>query len=743
MIQEWLALGACAFSEDYGHKDALMSGMKGLALFVFTIELLSAQTQPTLPGAIQNPFRFGTPGPLVAAGFDGAGNLYLAGQGADPTQYPSTATFLGPTPTFYVMKISGASTSSPQVVYVTGIGPGGFAAMAVDPAGNVYLAGSNNEGVFPTTPGSFQPSSAGYGGFLLKLDPSGKKLVYSTTLDQGGTYIYALAIDGNGNAYVGGQTSGVTFPTTAGAYQSTPAPRQPPGYSVGFVSEFDPTGAKLLYSTLIGEGFSEVSVDVLQIAVDSTGAIHIGGEFVADGVTTNFPSTANAAYSSGPGFFAILSEANPNLLYSTPLPFVPYQLGIDAAGDTYLASDGGRLLKISHAGTIGYYAPEVTGIFGTPLLVLSDGTAVVAGSTESASYPTRNTLLPCGPNLPRTPAAGATYSNSSFYTNATLTTLDPSGNITFSTLLGGLGGNAFLAALALDPNGALYAIGSTGVGPASLGTTGDAQFPGGPIIDSSSGIEYAFKLDFSAVPQGLPAPSCLASGGNFNGAPVAAGAITTLFGSNLGPTIGVQYQLDANGLVPTTLDATTITVGGVPAPILYAQDTQVNFVVPQQISSPTTDVCITRSGVQSCIFSFTAQQWPAIFCVSSCNSGGSFAVLNQDGTLNSSSNPAAAGTVLQIYGTGMGLYDRSIPDGSIVQPPLANLARPVFATFSGPNNAPPSFPGSVLFAGAAPLEVVGVDQVNVLVPNAAVAGAATLTLQIIGIVSASANVWLK
>jgi hypothetical protein len=265
----------------------------------------------------------------------------------------------------------------------------------------------------------------------------------------------------------------------------------------------------------------------------------------------NFPSTANAAYSSGPGFFAILSEANPNLLYSTPLPFVPYQLGVDASGDSYLAGDLGGLLKISYGGTIGYYAPEVTGIFGTPLLVLSDGTAVVAGTTESASFPTRNTLLPCGPNLPRTPSPGATYSN--FYTNATLTTLDPLGNITFSTLLGGLGGDAYIAALALNPNGALYAIGSTGPGPASLGTRGDAQFPGGPIIDSSSGIEFAFKLDFSAVPHGLPAPSCLASGGNYNGAPAAPGAITTLFGSNLGPTIGVQYRLDANGLVPIHL----------------------------------------------------------------------------------------------------------------------------------------------------------------------------------------------
>jgi hypothetical protein len=75
------AFRPCAISEDYGPKDALMSGMKWLTLLVFTMELLRSQAQPTLPAAIHNPFRFGTPGPVVAAGFDGAGNLYLAGRG--------------------------------------------------------------------------------------------------------------------------------------------------------------------------------------------------------------------------------------------------------------------------------------------------------------------------------------------------------------------------------------------------------------------------------------------------------------------------------------------------------------------------------------------------------------------------------------------------------------------------------------------------------------------------------------
>jgi len=733
--------------------------MKGLALVVLTMELLRAQPLLTLPAAIQNPFRFTPPGTVVAAGFDATDNLYLAGSAeyfeytGAPFVWPSMTTFLSPiqgVANFYVMKISGPSTPTPQVVYITGIGGAGLGAMAVDPTGNIYLAGYTSVSDFPTTPGSFQTSSATGGGFLLKLDPSGKKLVYSTLLDRGGTAINALAIDANGNAYVGGGTSGVTFPTTAGAFQSTNPPPQAAGeiYSVGFVSEFDPNGAKLLYSTLIGEPSSEVTVYVEQIGVDSTGAIHISGGFGYGGGHVNFPFTANAAYSSGPGFLAILSKTNPSLLYSTPLPFIPNGMEVDGSGDSYLGGSG--LLKITYAGTIGYYAPNATG----PFLVLSDGTAVVAGTAGSPNFPTRNTLMPCAPNLPQFSAAFS----GSLYDSATLTMFDPSGNITFSTLLGGADGDAYIAALALDPNGALHVIGLVMIGPDlanSTGSTVDEWFPGGPIIDGSSGTEFAFMLNLSTVPQGLPAPSCLASGANFGFAPAVAGAVTTLFGSNLGPTIGVQYRLDANGLVPAQLDGTTITVGGVPAPILYAQDTQVNFIVPQHISGSTTNVCVTRSGVQSCIFAFTAQESPALFCVSLCDNAPLLAVLNQDGSLNSSSNPAAAGSVLQIFGTGMGPYGRSLPDGGIVQLPFANLASPVSAVFYGQStpcgpfsfmpcyNPAPSFPATVLFAGAAPLEVVGVDQVNVLIPEAAVAGQATTLTLYIGNGGVSAYVSLK
>jgi uncharacterized protein (TIGR03437 family) len=701
---------------------------------------------PTLPAAIQNVFRFGAPGLVLGAAFDAAGNLYLAGNasagfvGLITPRPPAPTTLLGPcggNVDVYVMKISGPlSPSTSQVVYLTGIGGSGddrIGGMTVDPSGNVFLAGVTNSSDFPTTQGSFQPTSGSGGGFLLKLDPSGKKLVYSTFLDQGGTSAGALTIDRSGNAYVGGATSGITFPTTAGAYQRSVIPQGAGAVStVGFISKFDASGATLMNSTLIGEPSPSGSVSVTSVAVSDTGIIHISGS-----LGPGFPSTRDAAYSSGPGFLARFSPTASTLLYSTPLPFAPSEMKLDRAGSSYMV--GSQLIKIDVTGQIGYVAVNTP---GSSLIVLDDGSAVVAGVTVSANFPTKDTLEPCAPNLPQELQFRTRFPVGSEVGGAgMLTTLDRLGNITFSTLLSGPNFTS-IDAVALDPGGSLYAV----------GLTGTTLFPGGPVIDSSSGAEFVFKIDLSAVPHGLPAPSCLVSGASFNYAPATAGMIATLFGSNLGPTIGVQYQFDVNGLVATELDGTTLTVGGIPAPILYVQDKQINFVVPQRLSGSTTSVCVTRSSVQACIFAFTAREWPAIFCMSSCNSNAGFAILNQDGTLNTPSNPAARGSVIQIFGTGMGPYDRSLADGSIVAPPLANLSSPVQATFAGYGcflslfGLPCALPGTVVFAGAAPFEVVGVDQINVLIPDTAYpqypGSTVSLTLQRAGL-TASASVAVK
>ena len=175
-------------------------------------------------------------------------------------------------------------------------------------------------------------------------------------------------------------------------------------------------------------------------------------------------------------------------------------------------------------------------------------------------------------------------------------------------------------------------------------------------------------------------------------------------------------------MAPTELAGVSVTVGGLPAPILYAQASQINFIVPQQVTGPTTNVCVTNAGVESCLFAFVLPAWPGVFCIGPCNS---FAVLDEDGSINLPGRGAAPGSAIMIFGTGLGLFERMPADGSIVSGPLDYLAAPVTAEFVLPPNTclTPPFcpstihPATVLFAGAAPEELLGLDQVNVLIPK--------------------------
>lgn len=93
----------------------------------------------------------------------------------------------------------------------------------MDTAGNVYVTGGTGSSAFPTTAGALQTS---YGGgladsFLIKLNPAGSTLLYSTYLGGAG-YDYGLdiGVDTAGNIYVTGVTGSTNFPTTPGAFQT-------------------------------------------------------------------------------------------------------------------------------------------------------------------------------------------------------------------------------------------------------------------------------------------------------------------------------------------------------------------------------------------------------------------------------------------------------------------------------------------------------------------------------------------
>jgi len=91
---------------------------------------------------------------------------------------------------------------------------------------------------------------------------------------------------------------------------------------------------------------------------------------------------------------------------------------------------------------------------------------------------------------------------------------------------------------------------------------------------------------------------------------------------------------------------------------------------------------------------------------------GQAVVFNQDGTLNSATNPAARGSVLTLWITGMGLLDRTYADGQVVNGSLGAVTRPFMINLVTPGQ----FPLGILYAGQAPDMAAGVVQVNGRIP---------------------------
>jgi Beta-propeller repeat len=235
---------------------------------------------------------------VTAMTVDSSGNIYVAGlvPGQKPSvPRPSQPTLPippGSTPfqaapkglNLGVVKLNSAGTIL-AATYLGGSNTEGISGLAVDPSGNVFVAGVTNSNDFPTTSNVLQTSLMSTQNFFVsKLNASLSALVYSTYL--GGTssvsvnlapFVTAsgagLVIDGSGDAYITGSAV-AGFPTTGNAVQSGCANNpQVAVPACGFVSKLNPTGTALLYSTLLGLPLTAPNA----IAIDSAQNIYVGG----------------------------------------------------------------------------------------------------------------------------------------------------------------------------------------------------------------------------------------------------------------------------------------------------------------------------------------------------------------------------------------------------------------------------------------------------------------------------------
>ena len=181
----------------------------------------------------------------------------------------------------YVDKLNSSGTA---LLYATDLrAPGILAptALAVDAAGNAYIAGGSGPGL-PTTSGAYQRTSVGTASFVAKLNVTGTALLYATYLNgpkdpSGRTAIRSLAIDAQGDAYVMGDTSSKDFPTTKGVLQPLPPldnPYNGSGVDSIFLAKLNPSGSALVYSTFLGnDGYFPLAV-----AVDSADNAYVLGQ---------------------------------------------------------------------------------------------------------------------------------------------------------------------------------------------------------------------------------------------------------------------------------------------------------------------------------------------------------------------------------------------------------------------------------------------------------------------------------
>ena len=217
-------------------------------------------------------------------------------------------------------------------------------------------------------------------------------------------------------------------------------------------------------------------------------------------------------------------------------------------------------------------------------------------------------------------------------------------------------------------------------------------------------------------------------------AAVAPGEILTIYGFGAGPSNASGFTANPAGNVATSLNGAQVLFNGQPAPMIYGSAYQANVIVPYEVANQAaTTVALQFGGVTSGAWSVpVVATAPGIFTISATGLGQA-AVLNQDNSVNSASNPAPRGSVIQIYATGEGQTSPPGVTGSVI---IDNLKRPILPVTVSIGNQNTS----VQYAGSAGDSVAGLMQVNAVVPQSITPGAAVPIVVSVGGVPAQSGV---
>jgi len=632
-----------------------------------------------------------------------------------------------------ILTIAGEFTTSLGDAY-----PYMVSAIATDSAGNTYVVGSRalgGGGIFGiiAVVGDLPPVTTSpyyyYGGsdvFVTKLDPNGKLLFTDTFAGKGVDTGTAITVDATGNIYIAGTTTSPDFPLSK-ALQTQPSIDNG---TTGFIIKLSNDGTTILYSTYFGGVLGYTSISSL--ATDSKGNLYLTGFTTS----SDFPHTSGMPFGPNPPtqansgvIMASISAAGDKVLYSGVLVAGPIPVrggstisttgvgvGVDAAGNAYFAGNVGGGISVlgSYTGILAKVAPAGNGL--SNLTYLSDFASGIAVDAAGDAY-----------------IAGYNHGSANAPIQASLSKLDPTGNVVWTNNLGGQANSA--NSVAVDAAGNVWAAGdasssafpnaegwSTGpeflVGLNNAGSafTYSALYPAGTVaqsvaVDPSGLVHVAGMNGFvSAInPNATPTPKIFdfqnAFGGNVT-ARISPAEVISIYGPGIGPATAATAT-PVSGFYPKTLAGVQVTINGANIPLLYVSANQINAVVPMEVATGAAATVRVISGYSpdrggTSDGTTVSPDYP-VWIVSSAPQAFPTA-LNQDGTFNSQTNPAKWGSAVTFYATGWQSSFSPLADGQV-----ATVAQDACLG----NCAVPLLNSSVLYAGAAPGIVAGVTQFNI------------------------------
>lgn len=153
----------------------------------------------------------------------------------------------------------------------------------------------------------------------------------------------------------------------------------------------------------------------------------------------------------------------------------------------------------------------------------------------------------------------------------------------------------------------------------------------------------------------VPNVTAIVNGASYASGGVAPGEIVALFGSLMGPDSFVGSQQNSDGSLSTELAGVKVLFDDTPAALIYAYSSFLAAIVPDSTLGKTAStVRVEYLGNRSLpVVVPIVPSSPGVFTADSSGQGPAVA-LNQDGTLNSTSNPAQAGSTITFWATGQG-----------------------------------------------------------------------------------------